>query len=409
MKKERDKQGLRLVSLQAARTMIGELTCCGLERVNLNRAGGRVAGEDIVAHSDCPSLDSSLKDGFAVQARDIAHANHDKHIRLKLAGTITAGQQASNLLESGQAIRIMTGAPIPQGADAVLASEFASQEADFVFARADVRQRCNILFKGKDVRVGEVIVKSKTVLGPTHLGLLAAGGISEVTVFKRPKIMIVATGSELIAPGECIAPGKVAASNLVTLVEELKIHGISAEQMIVRDNLENLQEVIEPLAGQYDLVLTCGGVLDGDKDFTMEAMDKVGVEPVFARVRIGPGKGTCFGRKGGTLFFNLPGGPPSNHVSFLLLVMPTVLRLSAMSAKPALFARLTQTISGNKGWTQVYYAHLGVDPGRHELTVTPVLHHSRLQVMAEADCLLEISEHDNELQAGTIHKIWQFR
>ncbi len=409
MKKERDKQGSKLVSLQRAISLIGKPACCGLELVSLAEAGGRVCGQDVVASSDCPSLDSSLKDGFAVLSHAVDRAGHDNEIRLKLAGTITAGQQISNVLEAGQAIRIMTGAPIPEGADAVLASEFASQKGDFVFARAAIQQRNNILPKGKDVRAGEIIVTSGTVISPTHLGLLVAGGITEIVVCKRPKVMVVATGSELVAPGEPITPGKVAASNLVTIVEELKLLGICAEQMIVGDNLDRLQEVMEPLASRYDLVLTCGGVLDGDKDFTMQAMEKTGVEPVFSRVRIGPGTGTCFGSKNGTLFFNLPGGPPSNHVSFIILVMPAILQLSGLPENPALSARLTKTLSGHKGWTQICYARLEYDPKRHELAATPVLNYSRLKAMAEADCLLTISGQDGDLQEGTIQKVWKFR
>jgi molybdopterin molybdotransferase len=413
MTKESNKQEetKRLVSLNRAKSLIGKPVCCGLEPVELAKAGGRVCAEDIVARSDCPSLDSSLRDGFAVQARDVQSASSEYPGRLELVGTVVAGQQNPAILKSGQAIRIMTGAPMPAGADAVLASEFARQEGDMVFACGVVRQGGNILFKGKDVRGGERIVKSGTVLSPAHLGLLAAGGVSEVVVCRRPKIMVVAIGSELVAPGEVVTPGKVAASNLVAIVEELKNCGIPADQMIISDDLDRLHEAMEPLAGRYDLVLTCGGVLDGDKDFTMQVMGQIGVEAVFNRVRVCPGKGTCFGRKDGTLFFNLPGGPPSNYVSFLLLVMPTVLQLSGISDQPAvvLHGRLTKILSGKKGWTQIHYGRLQSDPNGHGLTVTPVQHHRRLYAMAEADCLLMISEHYDELKPGTVQKVWKFK
>ncbi len=412
MKKGRNKKGLGAVSLQTARNLIEELACCcGPERISLGKAGGRVCGEDIAAVSDCPSLDSSLKDGFALQAQDLEHTSSAWPIRLELAGTLTAGQQSGGILESGQAIRIMTGAPIPQGADAVLASEFASQQGNFVFASAVVPQGSNILFKGKDVRAQEIIVKSGTVLSPAHLGLLAAGGIAELVVYQQPRVMVVATGSELVAPGDLITPGKVAASNLVTLIEELKILGIDAEQMIIDDDPACLQEVMKPLIGQYDLVLTCGGVLDGDKDFTMQVMERIGVKPIFHRVRVNPGRGVCFGRKDKTFFLNLPGGPPSNHVSFLLFARLIVWRLSGRANQSLYFASLTKTIISSHGnWTQIYYGRLGIDMNRPEMTtVTPVFNRSRLMAMAEANCLILISEDQAELQTGTVIELLKFR
>ncbi len=400
---------LRLISLQTARHLIKEQTPHKLELVSLDKAGGRVCGQDIIACSDCPSTDSSLKDGFAVITGDVKHASPDNPVRLELIGTITAGQQPSCTLKPGQAIRIMTGAPVPKGADTVLASECARQEGKYVFAFADAQPGQNILTHGRDVSSGETIVKSGTVLNPACLGLLAAGGIAEVAVLKRPKVIIVATGSELVAPGEPINAGRIAASNLVTLSAELKNLGINAKQMIIRDDLKYLQQIIKPLAGQYDLVVTCGGMLDGDRDFTIQAMEKIGVEPVFQRIRMAPGKWTCLGKKDSTLFFNLPGGPPSNYVAFLLLVRPAVLQLSGITEEPLLFARLTEHLSGHKGWTQVYYGRLGIDLQQKEQVVAPVFNNSRLQKMAEADCLLTVPEEYTGLKKGTLLKIWKIR
>lgn len=399
-----------LVALAQARKLIGLLDPIGREVLSITNALHRISVEDIVALSSCPSIHSSLKDGFAVRASDVADARPDRPVFLQEVGVVTAGGHTAIKLEKGQTIRIMTGAPVPDGADAVLASEFAMRHGDMVQALRDAHVGRNILPCGSDVAAGKIIVRRGTKLFPSHLGLLAAAGVSKVSVFQQPKVMVIATGSELAAPGESIAPGQVAASNLVTLMAELHCMGIAVDHLLIRDNLHQLQENIAPLIGRYDVILTCGGVLDGDKDFTMQAMRNLEVEPVFNRVRVGPGKGVCLGHKGGAFFFNLPGGPPSNHVAFVLLAKPGIFRLAGVSDPFAEYvsARLVRTLTAQQGWTQMFYGLLGNDGGG--LTVEQLTCSSRLQVMAEADCLIELPEDQACAESGTIiRKIWKIR
>ncbi len=406
----KDHAAASLVSLAEARKLIGLLDPIDREVLSITNALHRISAEDIAALSSCPSIHCSLKDGFAVRASDVADAGPDRPVFLQEIGVVTAGRQSAMKLEKGQTIRIMTGAPVPAGADAVLASEFASRKGNVVQALRDAHVGRNILSCGSDVAAGKVIVRSGTKFFPCHLGLLAAAGVSKVSVFQQPKVMVIATGSELVAPGESIAPGQVAASNLVTLLAELHRLGILADHLLIRDNLHQLQEKIAPLIGRYDVILTCGGVLDGDKDFTMQAMRNLKVEPVFNRVRVGPGKGVCLGRKDGTFFFNLPGGPPSNHVAFVLLARPGILRLAGVSDPFAEYvsARLVRTLTAQQGWTQMFYGLLGNDGGG--LTVEPLTSSRRLQVMAKADCLIELPEDQACAEAGTIiRKIWKIR
>ena len=169
------------------------------------------------------------------------------------------------------------------------------------------------------------------MLGPTHLGLLAAAGLNEVLCYPLPKVAIAATGSELVWPGEPLAEGKVAASNMVIAAAELQVLGITASTVLLRDNLDSLQDHFRHIIPQVDVLITCGGVLDGDKDLTLRAMDRAGMVKIFHRVRIGPGKGACMGRVGRTLVFNLPGGPPSNHVALFLLALSGVRRLMGLT------------------------------------------------------------------------------
>ncbi len=396
-----------MISLEQARKKIGELVPLAPERIGLSQALGRVCHRDIVAVTDCPSVSASLKDGYAVRSGDVDRASPDCPVVLRCQGTATAGGDFPGRVGPGQTVRIMTGAPVPAGADAVLSSEFARQEGGRILALANARPGRNILEQGSDIRAGEVAVTAGTRLGPADLGLLAAAGIGQVDVHGRPRVAVVATGTELVAPGETIARGRIAASNLVTLVAALADMGIRAEARIIRDDLESLHRKLAVLADNHDLILTCGGVLDGDRDFTLSAMDRLGVEPIFRRVRMGPGKGACLGRRAGCLFLNLPGGPPSNHVAWLLLARPAVQRLCGWCESPTLVARLTRPVKGRRDWSQLVYARLDRDGA--EITVTPLAGMTRLETMARADCLLEIPDGCAELAVNTLQKVWKIR
>ena len=391
-----------LIGLEQARSLIREIPFLEQEKVALDRACGRVAARDIRAMSDCPSLDASLKDGYAVFSPDLKGASESSPVALEISGTLTAGQGDGNvLLRPGHAVRIMTGSVLPRGATAVLAAEFAREEENGrrVIALRDAGPGRNVLVRGSDVRAGTVLARAGTRLSPAGVGLLAAGGVAWLDVVRRPRVVIVATCSELVAPGQPIGPGQVAASNMVTLAAELERIGIQTETVIIRDNLEQLARELHPLMERFDVVLTCGGVLDGDKDFTLEAMERLGVETRFRRVRVGPGKGICMGWHRETLVFNLPGGPPSNHVAFLLLALPGILRRMGV-ADP--FARrlhgVTSGLRGQRGWTQVFYGRLREE--NSQLVARPLAGMSRLQAMAEANCLLELPESCEALEAG---------
>jgi len=399
-----------LISLDEARKIIGEISPLAPEPVHINDGVGRITATDTAAISNCPSTDASLKDGFAVVSADITEASRQHPKTLQVVGTLTAGQDTKGLaVSSGKTVRIMTGAPVPHGADAVLTSEFAELDGDRATIFRDAHPGRNILEHGHDVRSGEVLIRPGTRLRAAHIGLLAAAGVSEVAVYRQPKIVIVATGSELVKPGNPIAPGKVAASNLVTLQATLRDLGMESSAVIIHDDLQNLQQQMMPLLEKFDVMLTCGGVLDGDKDLTMRAMDLLKVEPVFRRVRVGPGKGICFGRRGRTLIFNLPGGPPSNHIAFLLLALPGIQRLSGYRGqfKREYNAELTCPLNGQTGWTEIMYGTL--QRMGEKLQVTPVVEKSRLMAMATADCLIELPEERKEADAGASVRIWKIR
>jgi len=399
-----------MISLNQAHAYIAMLQALRPVAVPLAKALGLVCAEDVCAVASCPSVDSSLKDGFAVVSDDIANASLTHPVTLLVTGAVTAGDEPDNLcVISGHAVRIMTGAAIPRGATSVLASEFAQVDGQQVLIMADSRTGLNILRKGSDIVQDQPILARGTILGPAHLGLLAAAGLKEVLCSPLPKIAIAATGSELVWPGEPVTAGKVAASNMVTAAAELQALGIHASTVLVRDNLDNLQEQFSHIIPNVDILITCGGVLDGDKDLTMRAMEQVGMEKIFHRVRIGPGKGACMGRVGNTLVVNLPGGPPSNHVALLLLALPGVRQLmgflDCLPQKQKVF--VTEELTGQEDWTQLIYSRASHNNGL--LYAAPLRNMGRFEAMASANALIEIPEGCRVLRRDSLVDAWFFR
>ncbi len=399
-----------MISLLQAHQHITMLDSLVPISVPLDKALGMVCGAEVLATISCPTVDSSLKDGFAVFSSDIAAASVDNPVTLTVSAALTAGDDADGLgVTSGTAVRIMTGASIPSGATAVLASEFAQVKGEQVTIFADAQAGRNILHKGSDIVQGQIVRRKGDLLGPAHLGLLAAAGLNEVVCHPLPRVAVAATGSELVWPGEPVTPGKVAASNMVTAAAELQALGITASTVLLRDNLGQLQEQFAHLVRQVDVLITCGGVLDGDKDLTMRAMEQIGMEKVFHRVRIGPGKGACMGRIDDTVVFNLPGGPPSNHVALLLLALPGVRRLMGFAdpfpQKKKVF--VTEGLTGQKNWTQLVYSRLSCMNGN--LFASPLSAMGRFEAMAGADALVELPEGCAVIGEKALADAWCFR
>lgn len=398
-----------MISLNQAHNHISMLDPLQPVAVHLNKALGLVCAEDVYAQANCPSVDSSLKDGFAVVSSDIAGASPGCPVNLSVIGALAAGDESGTFrISTGTAVRIMTGAPIPRGATSVLASEFAQVNGEQVTIWADARPGLNILRKGIDIQQDQLVIACGNVLRPAHLGLLAAAGVNEVICYPLPKVAVAATGSELVWPGEPVTVGKVAASNMVIAAAELQAMGISASTVLLRDNLDDLREHFSGIVSGVDVLITCGGVLDGDKDLTMRAMEQVGMVKIFHRVRIGPGKGACLGRIGKTIVFNLPGGPPSNHVALLLLALSGVRRLMGFPNcyPPKRKVLVTADLIGQEDWTQLVYCNVHSENGM--LNAVPLRQMGRLKAMATANALIEIPEGCALIKKGSLAEAWFF-
>ena len=287
------------------------------EPVPIEAAAGRVLAQGARAAVDLPPFRSSAMDGFAVRAADTPG-------RLPVVARIPAGAPAAGLLEPGQAMGIATGGVVPDGADAVIPIEYVVESDNEIEIQRAAETGDHVRPRGGDIRAGEVVAEAGTALTPARLGALAAAGIAEVHCVRRPRAAVVPTGTELRRPGEALGPGQIYESNGLILTAQLQAEGADVDvDPAVGDNEEAHRAALER-ALEADLVVTSGGVSVGPHDLVRRVEAELGVEEVFWRVAVKPGKPIAFGVREGTLVFGLPGNPVSALVGFELFVAPAV-------------------------------------------------------------------------------------
>jgi len=395
----------QLIGFDDALTMtLRSIVPTGSELVDLVDCVNRIVSEDLKAKVDSPSVNASLKDGYAVISEDIENATGDSPVELKLMGGVTPGIQKDCEVVKGTVLRILTGSKIPKGADAVLAEEYTKLKNGNIIALNNAEPGRNILSKGIDVSVGKQIVSQGTRLTPGMAGMLAAAGHYQIPVFRNLKIGIIATGDEVIAPGQPLTEEKLYASNMITLNAWCHRFYHDTQTSIVKDDPDAVLNALRSAADSADAVLTSGGAWTGDRDLVAHMLDELGWEKVFHRVRIGPGKGVGFGLLKNKPVFILPGGPPSNLIAFLEIALPGLLKLAGDRSPglPAMNARLASEINGKySDWTQFIF---GMIESKHrELPLfKPLQGSSRLSSMAEAQAIVACEEGLTHLSKGTV-------
>jgi len=388
-----------LLSFDQARDIIlDHVRPLGTERVSLLDAAGRVLAEPFSAPWGLPRWDNSAMDGFAVRSRDCA-----ENAELKVTGYLPAGHPGgSRPLEPMEAVRIMTGAPVPDGADAVVPVEDCAEESGFVFIEGKVRPGAHIRFASEDVREGELLLPVGTLLRPPEIGMLGTFGKLMVPVYRRPKVAILSTGDELREPGEPLGPGQIVNSNSLSLVAALKELGAEPLLLgIARDNREShLEKMTEGL--KADALITSAGVSAGDRDLVREVLAELGVTSVFWKINIKPGRPTAFGMYGEQPVFSLPGNPVATMIIFETLVKPALLRMMGYRrVKPALLlARLCEPVRKTAGRTQMQRVQLLSRDGRLHATGSGDQNTGILKSMVRADALAILEEDRTSYEAG---------
>jgi molybdopterin molybdotransferase len=369
------------------------------EAVELIAAEGRIASQDLLAKVDAPSLDVSLKDGYAILAADIQTANPASPVHLNLTGSVAAGGDWQGIMHPGQAVRILSGAPLPQGADAIVAEEFTQAQSGFVQVMKHAEPGRNVLPRSSDVQVGQRIVSAGQKLLPTIIGLLAAAGYETVPVIRQPRVALIATGDEVLAPGEPLVQGKLYASNLFTLAAWCSHFGFEINTFVLQDDADAIRPVLMTCLEKFDAILTSGGAWKGEHDLVVHILDELGWQKIYHRIRIGPGKAVGFGLFQNKPIFCLPGGPPSNHMAFIQLGLPGLQKLAGelKPGLPQLPAVMAETVTGQLGWTQFIHGRLIQE--NESLLFQQLSYRSRLIEMAHTEAIARIPEGMEELLA----------
>jgi molybdopterin molybdotransferase len=366
------------------------------EEVPLEAAAGRVLAEAALAAVDLPPFPSSAMDGYALRAADVPAT-------LPVVERVAAGRPAARALGRGEAATIATGGVVPDGADAVVPVEYVVEHDNSVEVGAAVDVGANVRPRGGDVRAGDVVLPAGARLGPAQVGALAAAGVAAVTCARRPRAAVLTTGTELRPPGEPLSPGQIYESNGPMLEAQLRSAGAEVERLPpVEDDPAAHRHALER-ALEADVVVTSGGVSVGPHDLVREIEADLGVEEVFWRVAVKPGKPISFGVRGSTLVFGLPGNPVSALVGFELFVRPALAALQGASDPGPVFetGRLATPVRRNPARDELVRSRrtTGEDGSRLE----PVSGQESHMIVraAAANALVLVPRGDGELAAGS--------
>ncbi|NMG73158.1 gephyrin-like molybdotransferase Glp [Aromatoleum diolicum] len=398
-----------LTAAEARRAILERLApVSGWERVNVRGALGRVLAEDVIAPCNVPAHDNSAMDGYAVRFTDLDAAGETT---LSVVGTAFAGKPFSGMVGAGQAVRIMTGAPIPQGADTIVVQEVTRSDQGKVFIPAGQRAGQNLRRAGEDLALGSVALPSGKRCGPAELGVVASLGIAEVTVRRRLRVAFFSTGDELASIGKPLAPGEVYDSNRYTLFGALSRLGCELLDMgVVRDDPAALEAAFREAACSADVILTSGGVSVGEADFIRELVNRLG-EVAFWKIDIKPGRPMAFGRVGDAWLFGLPGNPVAVLVTFYQFVQDALLALSGVSPLPEavmLDAICRDTIRKQAGRREFLRGRLTLTDGRQTVQLAGAQGSGILRSMSEANCFIVLAEDRGDVTAGEAVQVQVF-
>jgi molybdenum cofactor synthesis domain-containing protein len=399
----------KLISFDEAKQMIDnelQLEPVGSEVVPLGSALGRVLSSDVESLVDVPPFNRATVDGFAVKAADTFGAEEHSPVALKLQGVVEIGEKPHLSVSKDEALRIATGAPVPDGADAIVMVENTAEKKKEVQVYRAVAKNENVMKAGSDIRKGQVIFREQTRLNSRQVGVLAALGFAMIPVLKRPRIGIISTGAEIVKPGEHLLPGKIYDINAYTLASAIAESGGRAVDFgIVRDDDdEALKKVLRKALTATDAVVTSGGVSVGPKDVVPKVLDSLGKPGVIIHgVAVKPGKPLAVALLEGKPVFALPGNPTSSLLIFHLLVHPVLLQLAGRESGGlcVVNAKLSRRVFSAKG--RRTYVTVSLSKGKDgELVASPVAsgQSGAITTMAMAEGYVELPENVPFIEEG---------
>ncbi|MDR2106821.1 MAG: molybdopterin molybdotransferase MoeA [Coriobacteriales bacterium] len=408
-----------LINVEDARTtVLSHMALMPAEQLGIIEGFGRILAQDIVSDMDISPFDNTAMDGFAVRFADFEGAgnsvNEQSPLTLNIVGVIGAGEVYRDTLQPGEALRIMTGAPLPTGADTVVKIEDTVVIGESASC-PEGRQVCfsrmpkhgeHVRSKGEEARKGDVLLRVGERINSPAAGLLASTGNATVPVYRKPRVAIISTGNELVDVTAIPGPGQIRSSNSYSLAAAtIEAGGIPVIMPIVGDTYEALRDALANATAAHDLIVTSGGAAAGDFDFITPVVQELG-ELFFNKVNMKPGKAQTFGIIKGTPFFGLPGNPGAASVGFELLVRPALRKMQGIASldRPVTKALLTQPVKNRDETRRLYLrAQLERDKdGSYRVTPQPNQSSALLGALKRSNCLMIVPEASGSLEAGTL-------
>jgi len=383
---------------EALDAILSSVSVLGSERIMTNQALGRVLAEDIVSDVTIPPLDNSAMDGYAVRSGDLA----ELPARLRVIGDLPAGSRSRVVVGSGEAMRIMTGAPVPDGADVVIKQEVTRRDGDCVEILEREPVAANIRFAGEDIKAGDKVMDFGIRLRPAHIGVLASIKRATISVCQRPRVAILSTGDELVDIDGNLGDGRIVSSNSYSLAALVQENGGTPVMLgIAHDTPEDLRACFEH-ALHADIIISSGGVSVGDYDFVKDVLRDMGAEMSFWKVAMRPGRPLAFGTIGRIPAFGLPGNPVSAMISFEQFVRPAMRKMSGLQKmfRSTLTAVMDEPLETKTGLTYFLRCRLRREPDGYHACTTGAQGSGILMSMAEANALIIIPETVGNVHAG---------
>ena len=397
---------MRISLEQALNILMDHVTHGKTERKTLEDCLGLVLSEDVYALLDMPPFSRSAQDGYALCSKDSIGATGENPVKLKVTGKIYAGDHLDVQVRPGEAVRIMTGAMVPAGADCVLRQEDTDEGEDVVQIYKEVEPGCSICFKGEEYKKGHTLLHEGTKIDAAALAVASGNGIMELPVYRRVKAAVVSSGSEVVEPGTPLTPGKIYNTNTVYM--KARLHQLGAQVMMSRtvgDELEIMEDALKEAANQAELVITTGGVSVGQKALTEEALLSIGAEILFHGIAIKPGMPTLAAEKDGVLFIGLSGNPFSAAIPFEMFVREI---LSLKMGDPDLKLRretLTAVTGFSKNSRRRRFLR-GKAEGK-EVWLPDQQANGQMRSMVGCNCLIEIPAGSGPVKAGDkVEVLW---
>ncbi len=380
-----------MIKLEKAMDLIHtQQVTVSLEKVTLEKMLGRLLPEPLVSTIESPPFSKAAMDGYAVRSADPSK-------KYRILETVGAGDVPTKPVRDGECTKIMTGAMMPEGADKVIRVEYVERKGDWAVPHTEEKAG-NVIEKAENLKKGDIVLEPG-IIQAKDVGIIASLGLAEIEVVTQPVIGIITTGSELKNPGETLKPGQIYNSNGFQLIAQVNsVHGVPVYYGIIADNREALSKTIKEALSHCDILLLSGGVSRGEYDYVPDVLQENGVETIFHRVAIKPGRPTFFGRRGNTFVFGLPGNPVSSFVIFEVMVKALLFRRGGRIYKPEMYEGILQETLSRRDTKRTEFHPVRIEGGK----VIPLKYYgsSHLNALAGANGLLSIPAGVKELLKG---------